>query len=305
MFLWSFFFSFIEAGAPSSAEQKAITRTKQFTDALNILGQAKGADVASVQPSIDTVKATFQDLLTMVASNLASRPELYDAQRYARQIMNFLLMVIFVDAPETAEKLMVLLSENRTDPEVAKQLVAAFSSTTAHQNMHAMLTSQEPATNRQSKFNKEQRAGLEERIRDFYTELYSLKPEILQAAKSNFNRNVAIGALALTIVGVIASVALGATLIGLPAALGLLASTIGGPGSMAVQAWQKHQAGESVEEAAPDIASTFTKMLETLEGLKLQIENLKRQVNSNCSNPTIVPSSKLDQAKKFFGRLGT
>lgn len=305
MFLCFCLFSIVEASALSVIEQKAVTRTQQFLDALNVLGQAKEADAAPVQTSIDTVKITFQDILTIATSNLTNKPELHDVQRYARQIMNFLLMVIFVDKPETAEKLIVLLAENKKDPEVGKQLVEAFSSRDAHQNIHAMLTSQELASNRQSKFNKEQRAGLEERIRDFYTELYGLKPEILQAAKSNFNRNVAIGALALTIAGVIASVALGATLIGLPAALGLLASTIGGPGSVAVQAWQKHQAGEFVEKAAPDIGSAFRKMLETIEQLKLQIENSQKQVNASCPTPVAVLPSKLDRAKQFFGRAGT
>lgn len=305
MFLWFCLCAAVEVSTPSAAEQKAITRTQQFLDALNVLGQAKGADTAPVQTSIDTVKITFQDILTIATSNLTNKPALQVMQRYARQIMNFLFMVIFVDNPEAAEKLIMLMAENKTDPEVAKQLVAAFSSRDAHQNIHAMLTSQELASNRQSKFNKEQKAGLEERIRDFYTELYGLKPESLQAAKNNFNRNVAIGALALTIAGVVASVALGATLIGLPAALGLLASTIGGPGSMAVQAWQKHQAGELVEKTAPDIASAFTKMLETIEQLKLQIEDSQKQVKASCPAPAIALPSKLDRAKQFLGRLGT
>ncbi|MEK7654936.1 MAG: hypothetical protein AAB323_01590 [Pseudomonadota bacterium] len=286
----------VEESILSPAEQKADVKTRQFLEAIDKLGNTQGANSSGVKQDVEIVQGTFQDLLTITTSDLRSKPEMYEVQRVARQIMNFVLMVIFVEKPEVAEKLIVLLTTNQTDPEVAKQLVEAFNSADARANMHAMLHSQEDvgkASQKASKFNRAQRAGFEDKVRDFYTELYTLKPEVLQASKNNFNRNVAIGALALTIVGVVASVALGATLIGLPAALGLLASTIGGPGSMAVQAWQKHQTDQLIQQAAPTMDASFKAILVTLEQLKRQIEMLQKQINEK--------EGPVSRAKQFFG----
>jgi hypothetical protein len=288
----------VEEKTLSPAERKAMARTRQFVDALNVLGQAKGPDISNdVKPSVETVQSTIKDILTVATSNLPDTPEMRRLQRLARQIMNVLIMILFEKEGEedqtVVEELIMALVENKTSPVLAEKL-SALVPALANRKIRELLNDEKMGVIFQGQ------------ITSFYKAVYELDPAALKVAQSHFNRNVAITAFALTFAGVVASIALGATIIGLPAALGLLLSTIGGPGSMAVQAWNKHKTDQLIGQAAPTMGTSFKAILVTLEQLKAQIENLEKQINTNCPNPTTPASpSKLDRAKQFFARLGS
>lgn len=287
MFLWYCLLSFAVASHPSPAEQQAIVRTSRFLEAVNTLDQAKGS-VESVKSAVDIVQETIKDILTVATSKLPDTQEMRRAQRLSRQIMNVIFMILFEDNPAAVEELIMLLVENKTSPILAEKL-SSIDPVNAHKKIRELL-------------HDEKLGGIfQGQITNFYTVFYGMESTFLKATQSHFNRNVAIGAFALTFAGVVASIALGATIIGLPAALGLLVSTVGGPGFMAVQSWNKHKTEELIGKAAPTMGSSFKEILITVERLKTQIEELEKRINTSCPNPVgQIPPGKLERVKQFF-----